>query len=276
MTDVTSASPLTFPWIWRPAEISRLLSNVLRPKTRQPSAPPVHAQMTPGLRAYAIGDVHGRDDLLSRLLDRVQDDMRSASGPCLTILLGDYVDRGPQSRAVLDRLAGEVAPTPLIALRGNHEQMLLDALDDPAAFRHWLKYGGLETLASYGLDLSDLRRGGSPEQLRTDFIAALPRDHLAFLRETKTSHEEGDYFFCHAGVRPGVPLHRQSDADLMTIRDAFLTSTDWQSRVVVHGHSPVTQPELLPHRIGLDTGAYTTGRLTCLVLEGDTRRILGT
>jgi serine/threonine protein phosphatase 1 len=238
------------------------------------------ASRTPdGTRIYAIGDIHGRDDLLGELLARVEEDARQA-GPARNFLiyLGDYVDRGLQSRQVLERLTGG-APRGFEAvhLKGNHEAAMLDFLRDAQTGRSWKYYGGLETLHSYGvqdLALSDNAEGF--EEARGAFERALPETHRRFLEALPLSVEFGDYYFAHAGVRPGVALARQVEEDLLWIRDDFLESRASFGKIVVHGHTPREEAVFRPNRIGIDTGAYMTGVLTCLVLEGVSRRLVQT
>ena len=190
------------------------------------------------------------------------------------MFLGDYVDRGPNSRGVLERLATERFPTPIIALRGNHEAMLFDFLAEPETASNWRRIGGLETLHSYGLDVSKVRAGRGYREAAEAFREALPNSHLDFLKKTLPCFSAGDYYFCHAGVRPGVPLDAQNEQDLLWMRDPFLSSQANFGKLIVHGHTPVTAPDIRPNRINIDTGAYISGRLTCLVLEADERRFL--
>ena len=226
------------------------------------------------LRVYAVGDIHGRADLLRILLDMIQEDAaRAPAGPQRRIVfLGDYVDRGPDSKGVIDTLLAK-APAGFSAchLSGNHEDMLLTFLDRPESGSHWLWNGGNETLRSYGVDTeSDL------PALRDRFRAALPTPHYDFLRTLRMHEVIGDYAFVHAGVRPGVAIADQDPADLLWIRDEFLTSDAEFGKVVVHGHTPTRQPVLAANRIGLDTGAFSSGHLSAVVLSGATRRILST
>jgi len=190
------------------------------------------------------------------------------------VFLGDYVDRGPNSRGVLERLATERFPTPIIALRGNHEAMLFDFLAEPETASNWRRIGGLETLHSYGLDAGKVRAGRGYREAAEAFREALPISHLDFLKKTLPCFSAGDYYFCHAGVRPGVPLDAQNEQDLLWMRDPFLSSQANFGKLIVHGHTPVTAPDIRPNRINIDTGAYISGRLTCLVLEADERRFL--
>jgi diadenosine tetraphosphatase ApaH/serine/threonine PP2A family protein phosphatase len=222
---------------------------------------------------YAIGDIHGRLDLLERAITAIRRDVEQYGPAALTVTLGDYIDRGPQSRGVLDRLIENPFPTSYVALKGNHEALLEDFLADPATGPHWRQQGGVETLQSYGIHLRGLMPADFAEA-RNQLRAALPASHLNFLRSLKTSLSRGKYFFCHAGVRPGVPLERQSEDDLLWIRDEFLNRHTDFGKIVVHGHTPVPEPEVLPNRIGIDTGAFATGRLTCVVLSGGAPRFL--
>jgi len=226
------------------------------------------ASPPPDTRIYAVGDVHGRADLLGDLHKRIARDADKASETRRVIVyLGDYVDRGPDSAGVIDRLIG----SPLegfeeVFLMGNHEQFLLDFLSDPSVGAHWLGNGGDATLASYGVDV----KGGDPVDMAA--VAALlrkilPSRPLAFLEGLALSHREGDYFFAHAGIRPGVPLDKQTEDDLLWIREPFLEAPDAREVVVVHGHTPVKAGEVHDNRIAVDTGAVWSDRLTAAVLH---------
>jgi serine/threonine protein phosphatase 1 len=229
-----------------------------------------------GLRLYAIGDVHGRFDLLIALAARIAQDL--AERPprqSREIFLGDYVDRGPQSREVLDWL---IDAPPLcderICLMGNHEAMFLAALADPAELDLWLINGGLATLASYaGQPAEELARLSRAE-LFAVLQTAVPRHHRDLLSGLQRMALFPGYIFVHAGLRPGRPLEAQRAEDMIWIREPFLSSRADFGALVVHGHTPVDVPELLPNRINIDTGAFFTGRLTCLVLEGQSRRLI--
>lgn len=232
-----------------------------------------------GLRVYAIGDVHGRLDLLDQLLDSIEDDAATAPGLVKYIVyLGDYVDRGPYSRGVIERLAG--GPPPgfgAIHLKGNHEASMLEFLEDIRIGPNWLTYGGTATLASY--NVTPPSEEAPPEAMseaQQRLNAVLPPTHRAFLGSLRPSVTIGDYLFVHAGVRPGVPLDRQREQDMLWIREDFLRSTLDHGKVVVHGHTISMEPEVRANRIGIDTGAFATNRLTCLVLEGNERRFLST
>lgn len=192
----------------------------------------------------------------------------------LTVTVGDYVDRGPDSRGVIERLTGHPFPTRLVALRGNHESIFEEFLRDPSIANYWRGLGGLETLHSYGVDVAPLMRGRGHEEAAAALRAALPQSHVTFLASLALTHTAGRYFFCHAGVRPGVPLARQSEEDLLWIRDEFLDSPADFGKVVVHGHTPREAPELRPNRINVDTGAFMSGLLSCAVLEDEGVRFL--
>ncbi len=229
-----------------------------------------------GLRLYVIGDIHGRFDLLQQVQEKIAADL-AESGEIehvVEIYLGDYVDRGLQSPQVVDCLLAPVTGRERIFLKGNHEATLLAFLEDAKTFDAWRNFGGVETLRAYGVPVGLVRGGNDTEQIRQAFVDRLPPAHLHFFRSLKLSATFGHYFFAHAGVRPGVPLTEQREADLLWIREAFLDSTADHGKIVVHGHSPVPQPEIWPNRINIDTGAYLTNRLTCLVLEGDEQRCL--
>jgi serine/threonine protein phosphatase 1 len=226
-------------------------------------------------RIYAIGDIHGRLDLLDTLIGKIDADLKSAPTPePLTVTLGDYIDRGPNSRGVLERLAQNPFSMPYVALKGNHEELLTTFLDDPSILDKWRRLGGLETLHSYGVPVSQLMVGTGFDEAAARLRAALPEAHLKFVSSLKLSASSSAHFFCHAGIRPGIPLDRQSADDLLWIRQEFLNSKINFGKRVVHGHTPTERPEVLPNRINIDTGAYATGRLTCLVLEGDQHRFL--
>jgi serine/threonine protein phosphatase 1 len=219
-------------------------------------------------RLYVIGDIHGRADLLDQIAEKIGLDMRQYPGPeCLTITLGDYIDRGPDSRGVLDRLARNPFPTSYVALRGNHEELFESFMQDPSTGYHWRRLGALETIHSYRVPVSALMTGHGFEEARKALKLAVPNEHLRFLGSLKASLTIGKFFLCHACVRPGVALERQKIDDLLWIREEFLTSTMNFGKVVIHGHSPNEWPEVRPNRINIDTGAFATGRLTCLVVE---------
>jgi serine/threonine protein phosphatase 1 len=235
----------------------------------------------PDTAIYAIGDLHGRLDLLLEMQQMIADDAASrAARRRVVVYLGDYVSRGPDSPGVVDRVREWLPPGfERVTLKGNHEDLLLRFLDGEVdTGRHWLDYGGLEAMAAYGVAIADwsARDDATVLELRAGLEAALPAPHLDFLRSLQVSHRAGDYFFVHGGVRPGVPLEAQSARDCMWIRKTFLDSELDHGAVVVHGHSISPAPELRHNRIGIDTGAYRSGVLSCLLLEGGQRRMLQT
>jgi serine/threonine protein phosphatase 1 len=228
-----------------------------------------------GTRVYCVGDIHGRDDLLKEMAEHVSADMKDRSfDRVLTVFLGDYVDRGHGSRRVVERLSRGDWPTPITALAGNHENLLMAFLENAEVLTVWQGLGGLETLHSYGVDVVLARAGRNFAEVQAAFVARFPEHHQRFLERLNISTYIGDYFFCHAGVRPGVPLDHQNRDDLLNIRDPFLSSDVEHGKLVVHGHTPSVNPEIRPNRIGIDTAAYATGCLTCLVLEKERRWFL--
>lgn len=247
---------------------------------REPLSPA--AEAPPGTRVYAVGDIHGRADLLDGLLGLIAGDLSHARPPrVVLVFLGDYVDRGPDSRKVIDRLAagapsdGPLAGTEWVAIRGNHEDIMMEFLADFSVGGAWFRNGGLDTVRSYAGELPEGAAADGPAMQRL-LYRSLPPAHLRFFSRLALRHDEGGYLFVHAGIRPDLPLDRQDRYDLMWIRDDFLFSDADLGKVVVHGHSQVSTPEIRPNRIAIDTGAYRTGRLTCLVLEGADRRFLVT
>ena len=236
------------------------------------------ARLPEGLRVYAFGDVHGRTDLLRGLRDEIRRHI-GYSDPARTVVigLGDYVDRGPDSRGVIDLLLEAFgADVETVLLRGNHEELLLRFLDQPeAAGPAWLRMGGLHFLQSYDVDIRPYA-GASPDlqMARDDLIHHLPSKHLALLQAMPTSRTLGDYLFVHAGVRVGVPSTRQKTEDLLWIRTGFSDRDEPFEKVVVHGHTPSAMPYSGRYRINVDTAAYASGRLTCVILEGSRRQML--
>ena len=226
------------------------------------------AALPEGIRIYAVGDVHGRSDLLERLLAAIDVDckQRPIARP-VTVFVGDYIDRGPDSRTVLDLLLQWQRAHEAIFLRGNHETFLPRFLSDPGSLDEWRQYGGLETLLSYGLKPSINPDHHEQIRLASEFADIVPKEHLDFLESLELLFNCGDFLFVHAGVRPCVPIHEQTEDDLLWIRDDFLTWEQPFERFVVHGHTPVNELDLRPNRINIDTGAYATGRLTCVVIE---------
>jgi len=243
---------------------------------------PAPGRVPDGLRVYAIGDIHGRADLLERMLDSIDMDMARETtglGRCVGVFLGDYIDRGPRSRRVLDILSnGLPKGLETVFLMGNHEHFMVSFLDGHGDPGGWLFNGGMETLASYGVQAPETvyLSGEEENNLRAALLDAMPERHMVFLRNLVLSARYGDYMFAHAGVRPGVSLDHQSPDDLLWIRGPFLTSDAEFGAIVVHGHTITPRPLVLTNRIALDTGAYDSGRLTCGVFEGDRLRFLQT
>ncbi|MEM7192609.1 MAG: metallophosphoesterase family protein [Pseudomonadota bacterium] len=228
---------------------------------------------------YAIGDTHGRSDLLSQLLEQIQHDAQKADAPTKTLIfLGDYVDRGPDSRGVIDILSGGLPDGfGAIFLKGNHEQLMLDFLADASWLGPWCRNGGEQTLRSYGVNFDRLEHDRAPpDMFREEFARALPARHLAFFNALKLYHVVGDYAFVHAGLRPGVALEAQSPNDLIWIRGPFLDALDPFEKMVVHGHTPEAEPVIRAHRIGIDTGAVFSGRLTAVRLFQEGQEFLQT
>jgi len=222
------------------------------------------------MRIYAVGDVHGRADLLNELFAGIDADL--VANPiqrAVHVFLGDYVDRGPGSRAVLDALIERGREYASVYLRGNHEVLLEEFLRQPEVFSEWRQVGGIETLLSYGIRPS-FNPSTSEQQILAKALAnALPENHSQFLSKLRSWFSCGDFFFVHAGVRPGIPLASQKDADLLWIRDDFLNCQESFGKIIVHGHTPVHEVDFRSNRINIDTGAYATGRLTCLRIESD-------
>lgn len=245
-----------------------------RTKPFDPSS--LTAAVPAGRRCYAVGDVHGRVDLLRRMLDDIRRDA-AARGDAQTFLvfLGDYIDRGPCSREVIEVLATEnLSWAKPVYLKGNHEEVFSQVLQgDVGILRQWLEIGGLETCESYGLSRAAWAEN-NPERFHERLLRLVPANHIAFLDNLYDSFSLGDYLFVHAGVRPTVPLEEQNPLDLRWIREEFLLATSDFGRLVVHGHTISAEPELRANRIGIDTGAYRTNRLTALALEGRERRFL--
>jgi serine/threonine protein phosphatase 1 len=229
-----------------------------------------------GERVFAVGDIHGRNDLLNPLLAAMKAEAVGAATP-VAVFLGDYVDRGVDSRGVVESLLNfrRTSGIQTRFLRGNHDDTLLKFLSDAAVGPTWVDFGGGETLTSYEVEMPGSRGDEAGwEAARLAFDDAIGDDHRAFFEELELFAEYGDYFFSHAGARPGVLLAEQSARDLMWIRDQFLTSKFSWPKAVVHGHTPSETPTVSQRRIGLDTGAYATGRLTCAILEDGGCRLL--
>jgi serine/threonine protein phosphatase 1 len=253
----------------------------MKAQFQSPDAARPRPAAPPGSRLYAIGDIHGRLDLLKRLLNLIRDDAaRSTSPRKAVIYLGDYVDRGSDSKGVIDLLLSRPmknAGFEEIHLMGNHEDVLLQFLADVRCGPDWFAYGGLETLASYGVRPPRFSTAADDlDRAQREFAERIPQDHLEFIRGMKLSHEEGGYVFVHAGVRPGVALADQTGQDLMWIREEFLESNADFGKLVVHGHTITDAPQVAANRIGIDTGAFYSGKLTALALEGVERAFIQT
>jgi serine/threonine protein phosphatase 1 len=232
----------------------------------------------PGYRAYAVGDIHGRLDLLDIMLRRIEED-RSKRSPKQTfiVFLGDLIDRGPDSAGVVERLR-HYRPTDArpIFLAGNHEEVLLRILaGERGILTSWLKFGGAECAESYGISAAALHHLEEALAIRR-VQSSFPPLHRQFLESFADTFRFGDYLFVHAGIRPGIAIERQAKSDLRWIRDPFLTDTKEHGCIVVHGHTIVERVEERPNRIGIDTGAYQSGILTALGIEDDKRWLLST
>jgi len=233
-----------------------------------------------GVRVYAVGDVHGRIDLLRQLEQRIVEDAAAQSATChnLLVYLGDYVDRGFDSRRVIEHLAQEPPEGfDRYLLLGNHDLWFRAFLEGEAVGESWLRFGGDATLLSYGVSLAL----DQPEESRLATAQAMldakvPASHRALLESLELMLPMGDYLFCHAGIRPDVPLDKQLEQDLLWIREPFLSWTGECGKIIVHGHTVEDMPVVRRNRIGIDTGACFNGNLTSLVLEGESRRFLAT
>jgi serine/threonine protein phosphatase 1 len=242
----------------------------LRLHGRRPSLPA-------GLRIYAVGDVHGRLDLLEKLLARIKTDIAlRPTGRPVYVFLGDYIDRGSSSRGTIDRLIEHGETHESVFLKGNHEQIAIKCLSDRSLFDQWLRLGGLETLVSYGVPREIMANDKQIVEVQAAFHEALPIKHLRFFRDLQKSFMSGDFFFAHAGVKPKVELSSQKESDLLWIRGEFLSSNDDFGKIIVHGHTPAREIEVRPNRINIDTGAFATGRLTCLAIEGESLSVIDT
>lgn len=232
----------------------------------------------PNFPIYAIGDIHGCLDHLLRAEDKIATDIEVSGQAGPVILLGDYVDRGPASAQVLDHL-GQPSNLGLkrVALCGNHDHIFRQFIDDPDAHLEWLALGGEQTLLSYGIDIHriGLRQRGRNARLKEALEGAVPASHKQFLDALPVSLKIGSYLFVHAGIRPGISLEQQSEEDLIWIREPFLSvGPSLPALMVIHGHTPYPAPNLGPGRIGIDTGAFYSGKLTVLKIDGGKTRFL--
>ncbi|RWB29603.1 MAG: serine/threonine protein phosphatase [Mesorhizobium sp.] len=248
-------------------------------------APGIHfldARGPGGMRIYAVGDVHGRLDLLVAMYRRIAAEIREARPADWRVIhLGDYVDRGPNSKGVLDFLIEVRKRDPRhLMLAGNHDIGFLDFLDAPDADGLFMRYGGIQTAQSYGVVLNEGggawfgRSEAALRQGHAALVEAVPKSHVDFLQSLAFSLTFGDFFFCHAGIRPGIALESQSTQDLIWIRDVFHNHSGLHPKIVVHGHTPVPEAEVMVNRVNIDTLAYQTGNLSALVVDGADKRIL--
>jgi len=231
-----------------------------------------------GRRVYCIGDIHGRLDLLEELHGMILKDSAGFDGTKAVVYLGDYIDRGAQSKQVLDLLIEQpLADFESVHILGNHEHAMLDFLRNPDGIgAAWLSFGGQETCLSYGVKPGRIMKNTDLERLRGKLAEKLPQSHLDFLNSMPLTHIEGSYCFVHAGIRPEESIEDQQAGDLLWIREEFTLSRQRHEYIIVHGHTISLEVESLPNRIGIDTGAYQTGRLTALVLEGSEQHFLQT
>lgn len=221
-----------------------------------------------GVRVYAVGDIHGCANLLAPMLSQIEIDiaLHPVSRP-IVVFLGDYIDRGPSSRTVLDLLSNDFG-VERIFLKGNHEAFLLRFLDNSEILDDWRQCGGLETLISFGIKPPINPSPYERVRLANSLSSALTTAHRQFLQSLKPTFVCGDFVFVHAGLRPLIPIEQQDEDDLLWIRDDFLLWDREFEKIVVHGHTPVREPDIRFNRINIDTGAFATGRLTCLTIEG--------
>ncbi|WP_417796301.1 metallophosphoesterase family protein [Terasakiella pusilla] len=255
------------------------LKKILDPK-KEKSHHLKDAQTSENTRIFAIGDIHGRADLLQKMLKTIFHEICDISDKKENkiVFLGDYIDRGNQSYEVLEILT-QPAPRGIeyVFIKGNHEEILLNFLKDPTQNSSWFQHGGAETLLSYkvSMDMGKIDKNqlkGVAKKLK----AALPEVHKKFLISLLDSYEDGNYYFTHAGIDPNLPLTAQKNSDLRWIRDKFINHTSLYEKIIVHGHTITKDVQLLKNRIAVDTGAYYSGKLSCIVLDGQTKRVLQT
>lgn len=245
------------------------LRNLFRPRP-QPPLPTVPE----GTRYYVIGDIHGRLDLYAALIDAIDaDDASRGAADTQVVLLGDLVDRGPDSAGVIARTRAWQAKRKVRVLAGNHEEMFLNSFEKPEVLRHFLKHGGRETVLSYGLSRKQFN-AMNLDELFALMPQLIPQADLDYMREFEEMIVAGDYLFVHAGIDPSIPLNQQQRSDMLWIRDRFLNHHGPLEKVVVHGHTIFDRVMDCGNRIGIDTGAFRSGVLTALVLENDQRRTI--
>lgn len=233
------------------------------------TAPPNYPPAPPGLTVFAVGDIHGRSDLLDRLHSQIDEIAAADQADSVEVYVGDYIDRGPDSAGVITRLARRCATRSVILLKGNHEAALEGFLSGSVSLSEWCAVGGAETLLSYGVPREILARKDAPTVVRDSFRSLFPQAHYRLFGAMKPFHLIGEYLFVHAGIEPGTPLLSQSRETMMWIREPFLGHSGDFGHIVVHGHTPAVDPEFKANRINLDTGAYMTNRLTCIRIGSD-------
>jgi serine/threonine protein phosphatase 1 len=228
-----------------------------------------------GIAIYVIGDIHGRLDLLKKVHHQIDQD-KGVSKPRqpVEVYLGDYIDRGPESAGVVSHLLARALDARMIFLRGNHEQFLMDFLEGADCLDEWKDVGAVPSLLSYGVPPALLSRDARQREVRRALADRVPPDHARFYAETETYLDAAPYLLVHAGIRPGTKLQQQALGDLLGIRGEFLEFDGDFGRIVVHGHTPVLQPDLQANRINIDTGAFATNKLTCLKIDEKGARVL--
>jgi serine/threonine protein phosphatase 1 len=223
-----------------------------------------------GVRIYAISDIHGCADLLQQMFTVIDKDLTTVgSMRPIHVFLGDYIDRGPDSCRTIELLIERGRRHESVFLKGNHEAFLSDVLKEPTQLEQWKQFGGLQTLTSYGLRPSLNPDAAEQAELVQQLASRIPPHQQQFFAGLRLRFVCGDFFFVHAGVKPGVPLARQEEHDLLWIREEFLQSEEHFGKYIVHGHTPVQEPDIRFNRVNIDTGAYATGNLTLLSLQGD-------
>jgi serine/threonine protein phosphatase 1 len=254
------------------------LKNLINKLFKIPGKQAITPSVPKGIRIYCIGDIHGCHDLLIKLINAIELDAQDYPDRVLLIYLGDFIDRGTSSKEVIDFIINyQNNRFESIFIRGNHEQTLLDFFNEDTMDKAWFSFGGMATLASYGVRINKIpTRHEDFLYLQQQLSNLLPVNHYQFLKETRLSYSIGSYFFVHAGINPHQALNDQYAEDLMWIRDEFINYKKPFEKIIVHGHTVTTKPEILPNRIGIDTGAYMSGILSCVVLETNQQRIIHT
>jgi serine/threonine protein phosphatase 1 len=223
-----------------------------------------------GIRIYALTDIHGCSDLLRSMFAVIDRDLVTIGRRrAIHVFMGDYIDRGPDSSGTVDLLIERARKHETIFLKGNHEVFLFEVLKNPEMLQNWRQYGGLQTLSSYGVQPPLNPTVEEQKRLIDQLSHAIPQHHRMFFEQLRPSFACGDFFFVHAGIRPGLPLASQREEDLLWIRDEFLFSERKHEKYIVHGHTPVREPDIRDNRANIDTGAYATGNLTLLTIQGN-------